>query len=84
MAVPGNQIQLHQSLVRPILLMGAPRSFAIINATIGLALVLGLHIIFIFPLFIFTHITAMIFSKKDPNFFDVMLRHLRQKRYYDV
>jgi len=27
---------------------------------------------------------AVFFAKKDPYFFDVILRHLRQKRFYSV
>jgi len=84
MATPGFRIKLHNALVSPILLMGVPRRFAILNSTICTALVLGLQAIYLLPLFIIIHIIAMVLTKKDPYFFDVLLRHLKQKRYYDV
>lgn len=84
MATPGYRIRLHSSLVSPILLLGVPRRFAIINGTLCAALVLGLHAIYLLPIFVIIHIIAMVLAKKDPDFFEVMLRHLRQKRFYDV
>lgn len=84
MTTPGYRIRLHNALVSPILLMGVPRRFAIINWTICAALVLGLHAIYMLPIFIVIHIVAVVLAKRDPHFFDVILRHIRQKRFYDV
>ena len=63
---------------------GAPRQFAILNWTVCAALVLGLHAIYLFPLFIVFHGAAVFFAKKDPYFFEVILRHLQQKNFYGV
>jgi type IV secretion system protein TrbD len=81
---PGYRLKLHNSLVTPILLAGAPRQFAIMNGTLGAALILGLHAIFLLPLFVLFHLGAVYFAKKDPYFFDVILRHIKQKKYYRV
>ena len=82
MATAGLRIKLHSSLITPLLLGGTPRKFAILNWTICAALVLGLHAFYTLPLFIVLHIVAVFLTKRDPYFFDVLLRHLKQKRYY--
>lgn len=83
MTTPGYRIKLHNSLVSPVMLMGVPRRFAILNWTICAALVLGLHILYILPLSMVIHVVAVFFAKRDPYFFDVFIRHLRQKKYYE-
>ncbi|MBN1684812.1 MAG: VirB3 family type IV secretion system protein [Gammaproteobacteria bacterium] len=84
MPTPGYRITLHNSLTTPILLGGAPRRFAILNGTICAAFVLGLQLFYLLPVFIVIHIVAVILAKRDPYFFEVVLRHLRQKKYYEV
>lgn len=81
---PGFRIKLHNSLVAPILLAGAPRQFAILNGTIGAALILGLHAFYLLPIVIGLHLIAVFFAKKDPYFFEVLLRHIKQKKYYRI
>lgn len=80
----GYRIKLHNALVTPILIAGAPRKFAILNGTFCAAMVLGLRAIYLLPLFVLFHIIAVVFTKKDPYFFEVMLRHLRKKSFYSV
>ena len=84
MSTPGYRIRLHNSLTTPILLGGVPRQFAILNWTICAALVLGMRAIYLFPLFIMFHLSAVFFAKKDPYFFEVVVRHLKQQRFYRV
>ena len=84
MNIPGYRISLHTSLTMPIMLGGVPRQLAILNWTLCAALVLGLHAIYLLPLFVIIHFVAVYFSKKDPYFFEVMMRHLKQKRFYRV
>jgi type IV secretion system protein TrbD len=81
---PGFRIRLHNSLVTPILLAGVPREFAILNWTMCAALVLGLHALYLLPFFIIFHLVAFFFAKRDPYFFAVVLRHIRQKKYYTI
>jgi len=82
MATAGYRIKLHNSLTTPIMLGGVPRKFAILNWTLGAALVMGLRAIYLLPLFIIFHMVALFFAKKDPDFFEVILRLLKQKRFY--
>ena len=45
-SVPGFEVVLHRSLTEPILLAGAPRSFAILNGTLAASIGLGLRLWF--------------------------------------
>jgi type IV secretion system protein VirB3 len=80
----GYSVKLHQALVMPILIGGTPRRFAILNGTIGAAFVLGMHLLYLLPLFVGLHMIAVFMTKKDPYFFEVILRHMRKKTYYDT
>lgn len=82
MATPGYRIAIHNSLTQPILMAGVPRRFAILNGTLCAAFVLGLQAIMTLPIFLLVHGVAVYLTKKDPYFFDVMVRHLRQKTFY--
>ncbi len=81
---PGFSIPVHQSLTSPILLMGAPRRFSILNGIWCAAIGLGLHSWLILPLCIVFQCIAIALTKKDPYFFQVVLRQVRQKPYYQV
>ena len=84
MTTPGYRIKLHNSLVTPILLMGVPRRLAILNGTMCAALVLGMRAYYLLPIFIIIHVVAVYFTKKDPYFFDVILNHLKLKKFYKI
>lgn len=84
MPTQGFRIRLHNAFTTPIMLAGAPRQFTILNSTMCAALVLGLRAIYLLPLFILFHVIAVIFAKKDPYFFEVLLRHLKKKKYYSA
>lgn len=78
----GYRIKLHHSLTAPIMLGGAPRRFAIFNGTIGAAFVLGMQLYYLAPLFIVIHVVAVVLAKRDPYFFDIVLKSLHHKKYY--
>jgi type IV secretion system protein VirB3 len=84
MSIVGFRIKLHNSLTTPIMMGGVPRQFAILNWTLCGALVLGLRAVYLLPLFVLLHMGAVFLAKKDPYFFEVGLRHLRQKKFYRV
>jgi len=83
-SVAGYQIPIHQSLTQPILLAGVPRKFAVLNGTIASALVLGLHALWGIPICLVIHIAAVIMTQKDPYFFEIMRRHIKQESYYSA
>ena len=77
-SVPGFEAPVHRSLAEPILMGGAPRSVAILNGTIAAALGLGLRLwIAGILLWAFGHAAAVWAAKRDPQFVDVVRRHLR-------
>ncbi|WP_116963293.1 VirB3 family type IV secretion system protein [Fastidiosibacter lacustris] len=84
MAVPGFVIRIHNSLTTPLLTAGVPRQFFILNGTLGAAIVLGMQSWYGIPIFIVLHTVAVLMTKKDPQFFQVMVRHIKQKNYYGV
>jgi len=82
MSVPGFEIPLHRSLTEPITLGGVPRTAAILNGTLAAALGLGLQLWFVgLVVWIAGHTVAVLATKKDPAFMDVLMCHIRQKGY---
>lgn len=80
MSIEGFEVPLHRSLTEPILLAGAPRALAIVNGTIAAALGLGLRLwIAGIVLWVLGHSLAVFAAKRDPDFAQVLARHLRQK-----
>ena len=87
MATPGSlplgyQVPLHRALTEPILLGGAPRGAAILNATIAAAIGLGMQLVLIGILFwIVSHSISVWAAKRDPHFVEVLIRHIRHEGY---
>ncbi len=78
--IEGFEVPLHRSLTEPILLAGAPRALAIVNGTIAAALGLGLRLWIVgLLIWIMGHSLAVFAAKRDPDFAQVLARHLRQK-----
>ena len=82
MSSSGFSIKIHNSLTGVLLIAGVPRQFFILNCTIAAAIVLGMHSWYGIPIFIISHTVAVLMTKKDPQFFQVILRHIKQKNYY--
>ncbi|MBF9151717.1 VirB3 family type IV secretion system protein [Novosphingobium jiangmenense] len=84
-AVPGYVAPVHRALTEHILLGGAPRGLAIVNATLAGAIGLGLRL-WIAGLVIFAlgHMVAIWAARRDPQFVDVARRHLRFPNYMRV
>ena len=80
----GYRIPIHHALTTPIMVGGAPRVFAILNGTIFAALTLGLHSLIACPIGIVSHLLAVYLAKRDPYFFQVIVRHLKKKSFYRV
>lgn len=82
--IEGYEIPIHRSLTDQILAGGVPRKIAFLNGTLGVTLGWAAQSWFVIPLCIGFHILAMIATKKDPQFFDCLRRHLKQKTYYST
>jgi type IV secretion system protein TrbD len=76
--VAGFMAPVHRSLTEPILLAGAPRAVAILNGTVSAALGLGLRL-WIAGLVVWAvgHMAAVWAAKRDPDFVEVVRRHVR-------
>lgn len=80
--IEGFEAPMHRSLAEPILLGGAPRAIAIVNGTVAAALGLGLQQwIAGLLLWAFGHTAAVFAAKRDPDFAQVLARHLRQRGF---
>ncbi|HXE53560.1 MAG TPA: VirB3 family type IV secretion system protein [Tepidisphaeraceae bacterium] len=80
--IEGYEVPLHVALTQPILLGRAPRAFAILNGTLALVVGMGLHLWWIgFPVGAALHGAAVLMTKRDPHWFDIFRRHVRQPTY---
>jgi type IV secretion system protein TrbD len=76
--VPGFEAPVHRALTEPILLAGAPRAVAILNGTVSAAIGLGLRLwIAGLVLWLVGHMAAVWAAKRDPDFVEVVRRHVR-------
>jgi len=83
--IEGYEVPLHLALTQPVLFAGVPRTFGILNITIGLALSLGLHVWWLgLPLGFGLHAAALALTRRDPQWFDVARAHLRQPTHLDT
>ena len=81
----GFTVPVHRALTEPILLGGAPRAVAILNGTLAAALGLGLRLwVAGLLLGILGPAAAVWAAKRDPQFVDVVRRHLRISGYLGV
>ena len=76
--IAGFVAPVHRALTEPILMGGAPRAVAILNGTLAAALGLGLRLWFAGLLLWFIgHMAAVWAAKRDPEFVEVLRRHVR-------
>ena len=76
--IDGYSIPVHRSLTEPMMMAGAPRGVAILNGTLAAALGIGLRLWVAGLLLWFVgHMAAVWAAKRDPDFVEVVRRHLR-------
>jgi type IV secretion system protein TrbD len=84
-SIAGFSVPVHRALTEPILLGGAPRAVAILNGTLAAALGLGLRLWLAGLLLgILGQAAAVWAAKRDPQFVDVVRRHLSIAGYFGV
>ena len=76
---PGFTIPVHRSLTEPMLVAGAPRGATIFNGTLAVALGLGMHAwLAAVVIWVFVQGACVLAARRDPQFIDVLRRHVRQ------
>ena len=80
----GFYVPIHKSLTEPMLMAGVPRDFCLVNATLGFAVGIMSAAYPVLILNFLAHIIAVAFTKKDPQFFDCLKRHINEKKYYGL
>jgi type IV secretory pathway TrbD component len=84
-SIAGFSVPVHRALTEPILLGGAPRAVAILNGTLAAALGLGLRLWLVGLLLgLLGQAAAVWAAKRDPQFVDVVRRHLRISSHLSV
>lgn len=82
-AVPGFRVPVRRALTEPIFLGGAPRSIAILNGTLAAALGLGLRLWLAgLAFWLVAQFAAVWAAKRDPDFVEVVRRHLRYPAHF--
>lgn len=81
----GFRMPLRTSLTRPLLLAGVPRTFAILNATIGTSIGLGLQQPLIgLPLWAIIQAAGAYATSRDPWFLDTWPRAMAKPSYFSA
>ncbi|MCE2475698.1 MAG: VirB3 family type IV secretion system protein [Alphaproteobacteria bacterium] len=79
----GFEVPLHRALTEPILLAGVPRSLAILNGTFAAAVGLGLQQwVAGLMLWLILQAIGVFCARHDPQFMDVLARHLRHRNFH--
>lgn len=80
----GFEVPIHRSLTEPLLIAGMPRGFALTFGSIMGAMVFGLHNLWIVPMGAIIYFIALLTTKADPCFFELLVSHLKEPRWYSV
>tara|TARA_R110002072_G_scaffold240956_2_gene399418 strand:- start:1730 stop:2002 length:273 start_codon:yes stop_codon:yes gene_type:complete len=83
--ISGFEIPLHHSLTEQIMMAGVPRNIALVNGTLAAAMGLGLRLWLVgFLIWAVGHGIAAFAARKDPQFLEVLIRHLKSKPYLEA
>jgi type IV secretion system protein VirB3 len=77
---PGLEVPLHRSLTQPIMFAGLPRNLGLLLWTATAAFALGLHQLWVLPIAVVLHVVFAAMARRDPSFFDVIVRAIGQRR----
>lgn len=75
---------LHQALIKPVVLLGAPRGLTIINIVFSLCMFMSFKAWWVIVFTVVTQSIGVCMVKNDPDFMEVLLRHLKHQDFYDV
>lgn len=75
--VPGYLAPVRQALTQPILMGGAPRSYAILNGTLAAIVAFAGAIVAGIVLGIAGHVLGVFLARRDPDVIEVLKRAMR-------
>lgn len=80
----GFYVDIHKSLVDPILIGGIDRNLCLGLWSIGVSIGIMLKMYWFFIIVIAVHIFIRNMTKKDSDYFQIVISHIQNKDYYDV
>lgn len=80
---PGFEVPLHRALVEPILMMGLPRTVALLLWVSIAALAFGLRQLWVLPVGGLLHALFVALTKSDPHFFEIFVRAVKLQKRLD-
>lgn len=80
----GFYVVIHKSLIDPILIGGIDRNLCLGLWSIGVSIGIMLKMYWFFIVVIAVHIFIRNMTKKDPDYFQIVISHIQNKDYYDV
>lgn len=82
-AQPPRVNRLHAALVEPLLIAGVEKPFAIVNATMAIALVGDLHLYGWIPLAVLAHLVLRRITQDDPFTRQIYVKYNQQGDRYE-
>jgi type IV secretory pathway TrbD component len=82
-ATDGLEVPLHRSLIEPMMIVGLPRTVALVLWTTVCAFALGLRQIWVLPIGLGFHLVCVAAAKADPYIFEILALALRAQRRLD-
>ena len=81
---PGYVAPLRGALTQVILFGGAPRSFAILNLTLGMVIVFSGALVAGLALGVLGHLAGVFLPRRDPQAMDVLARAIRIPPHLEI
>ena len=79
----GFEVPFHDSITEVILMVGLPRTVALLLWTTSMAIAFGLRQVWVLPISILLHVILSACTRKDPHFFDIFVRALKSPKRID-
>ena len=80
----GYYLDIHKSLVEPLLIGGIDRNLCLGLWTMGMAIGVTLRMYWFFGVVIALHLLVRKMTQRDPDYFKTVLNHIHDKAYFDV
>ena len=82
-ATEGLEVPLHRSLTEPMMVVGLPRTVALVLWTAVCAFAFGLRQIWVLPIGVVLHLACVAAARSDPYIFEILALALKAHRRLD-